>query len=148
MKVIVDGDGCPGKAYIEKAAKKHSVEVVIYCDYSHFIQSDYSTVICVEGGFQSVDMYIINNALKGDIIVTQDYGVAAMVLGKGCYAINPRGFIYDDKNIDRLLFERHISQKIRRAGGKTGSHKRRSEEDDKRLYYNLLELIEKGSKEA
>ncbi|WP_160680184.1 YaiI/YqxD family protein [Clostridium sp. C8-1-8] len=144
MKIIVDGDGCPGKAYIEKAAKEHDIEVVIYCDMHHYITSDYSKVVIVESGFQSVDMYIINNAVKGDIIITQDYGVAAMVLGRGCYALNPKGSVYDDKNIDRLLFERHISQKVRRSGGRTGTHKKRTEEDDLKLYNSLKRLIGKG----
>lgn len=143
MQILVDGDACPGKLLIEKVAKANDIKVIIYCDLSHNIQSDYSEVIIVDGGFQSVDMYLINNVKANDIVVTQDYGVAAMTLGKKAYAINPKGYIYDEKNIDRLLFERHIAQKVRRAGGKTGTHKKRSIEDDERLENNLRKLIEK-----
>lgn len=141
MKIIVDADACPGKQIIEKAAKENNVKVIMYCDISHTITSSYSEVRYVDKGFQSVDMALINVTEKGDIIVTQDYGVAAMALGRKAYAISPKGYIYDNDNMDRLLFERHISAKVRRSGGKTSNPKKRIKEDDERLYYNLLNLI-------
>ena len=95
-------------------------------------------------GFQSVDMAVANEAKESDIIVTQDFGVAAMALGKKAYAISPNGRIYDNDNIDRLLFERHISQRVRKGGGRTSNHKKRSKDDDERLYNNLVWLIEKN----
>lgn len=143
MRIIVDADACPGKEYIEKAAKENNIEVIMYSDINHVIHSDYSTVKIVDSGFQSVDMKIANEAKSGDIVVTQDYGVAAMVLGKKAYAISPKGYIYSDDNIDKLLFERHMSSKIRRSGGKTFNPKKRTEEDNKRLYTNILRLIKK-----
>lgn len=143
MRIIVDADGCPGKNYIEKAAKEQDIEVIMYCDYNHYLQSDYSTIKVVDSGFQSVDMKIVNEARKSDIIITQDYGVAAMVLPRGCYAISPKGYIYDEKNIETLLEQRHIYAKIRRGGGKTGTIKKRTEDDNKRLYKNLSFLIKK-----
>lgn len=141
MKIVVDGDGCAGREIIEKVAKKNSIKVLIYCTINHMIRSDYSEVKTVDDGFQSVDMYVANAIEKNDIVVTQDYGVAAMALGKGALAISPRGYIYDNDNIDRLLFERHLSQKNRRAGGRTKGNHKRSKEDDERLYYNLEKLI-------
>ena len=141
MKIVVDGDGCAGREIIEKVAKKNSIKVLIYCTINHMIRSDYSEVKIVDDGFQSVDMYVANATEKNDIVVTQDYGVAAMALGKGALAISPRGYIYDNDNIDRLLFERHLSQKNRRAGGRTKGNHKRSKEDDERLYYNLEMLI-------
>ncbi|MPN58141.1 hypothetical protein SDC9_205842 [bioreactor metagenome] len=89
-------------------------------------------------------MKIANEAKAQDIVVTQDYGVAAMVLGKKAYAISPKGNIYNNDNIDKLLFERHLSAKVRRGGGKTASHKKRSSEDDTRLKENLIRLIRKS----
>jgi uncharacterized protein YaiI (UPF0178 family) len=142
MKIIIDGDACPGISIIERIAKKYEIQVIIYCDIHHFIQSDYSDVKVVDSGFQSVDMYVANETQNGDIIVSQDYGVAAICLAKKAKVINPKGFIYDEKNIDRLLEERHISQKIRRGGGKTSNPKKRTEEDDFRLERNLVKLIE------
>lgn len=145
MKIVVDGDGCAGREIIEKVAKKNSIKVLIYCTINHMIRSDYSEVKIVDDGFQSVDMYVANATEKNDIVVTQDYGVAAMALGKGALAISPRGYIYDNNNIDRLLFERHLSQKNRRAGGRTKGNHKRSKEDDERLYYNLEKIIGKAN---
>lgn len=144
MKIIVDADACPGKQIIEKVAKENNIQVIMYCDISHTITSNYSEVRYVDKGFQSVDMALINVTEKGDIIVTQDYGVAAMALGRKAYAINPKGYIYDNDNIDRLLFERHISAKVRRGGGKTSNPRKRTKEDDERLHHNLLKLIKVG----
>lgn len=143
MRIIVDADACPGRDIIENVGKKYELQVIMYCDLNHVLNSDYSDIKYVDSGFQSVDMTIANEAKSGDIIVTQDFGVAAMVLGKKAYAISPKGYIYDDQNIDRLLFERHISQKVRKSGGKTSNPKKRSKEDDERLQSNLLRLVQK-----
>lgn len=142
MKVIIDGDACPGISIIEKVAKDRKIPVMIFCDINHFLQSDYSQVKIVDSGFQSVDMYVMNETEKGDIVISQDYGVAAICLSKKAKVMNPKGFIYKEDNIDRLLGERHISQKIRRGGGKTSNPKKRTEEDDLRLERNLIKLIE------
>lgn len=144
MRIIVDADACPGKHLIEKVGKENSIPVIMYCDMNHILTSDYSEIKYMDSGFQSVDMAIANATKVGDIVVTQDFGVAAMCLGKKAYAINPKGYIYDDDNIDRLLFERHIGAKVRRGGGKTSNHKKRSNEDDERLYMNLLKLVKRA----
>lgn len=146
MKIIVDADACPGKNIIEKAAKEYNIEVILYCDINHILNSSYSTVKYMDSGFQSVDMAVANATVKGDIVVTQDFGVAAMVLGKKAFALSPKGYVYDDENIERLLFERHISAKVRRGGGKTSNPKKRTDEDDERLYKNLVKLIRDAKK--
>lgn len=142
MRIIVDADACPGRQIIESVAIKYGLQLIMYCDMNHILQSSYGEIRYVESGFQSVDIYIANEAAAGDIIVTQDYGVAAMVLGKKASAISPRGFIYSDSNIEKLLFERHISQKVRKGGGRTSNPKKRTKEDDMRLETNLVRLIE------
>lgn len=143
MRIIVDADSCPRRDIIEKAAKENNIEVIMYCDISHTITSEYSVVKVVDSGFQSVDIKIANETQNGDIVVTQDYGVAAMALAKGAFAISPKGYIYDDNNIDRLLFERHISYKARMSGEKTSNPKKRTDKDDERLYINLIKLIKR-----
>ena len=141
MRIIVDADACPGKLLIEKAAIENNIEVMLYCDMNHVLESETSKVIYIESGSQNVDIAVTNEARKGDIVVSQDFGVAAMVLGKKCYAISPKGYIYDNENIEGLLFQRHISSKVRRGGGKTSNPKKRTQDDDARLYYNLVKLI-------
>lgn len=145
MKIVVDGDGCAGREVIEKVAKRNSIDVLIFCTINHMIRSDYSEVKIVDDGFQSVDMYVANATKNGDIVVTQDYGVAAMALGKGALAISPKGSIYDNENIDRLLFERHLHQKNRRVGGRSKGSSKRKKEDDDKLAYNLEKLILKAN---
>ena len=142
MKIIIDGDACPGISIIEKVAITRNIPVKLYCDIHHFIQSDYIDVKIVDSGFQSVDMYVMNEAKSGDIVVSQYYGVAAICLSRKAGVINPKGYIYNEDNIQRLLEERHISQKIRRGGGKTSNPKKRVKEDDIRLEKNLIKLIE------
>ncbi len=145
MRVLVDADACPGRDIIEKVAKQYGVPVIMYCDTNHILRSDYSEIKYIGSGFQSVDIAIANDSRAGDIIVTQDYGVAAMVLGKKAYAISPRGHIYDDSNIERLLFERHISAKVRKGGGRTSGHKKRGSEDDERLEKNLKKIFKQAT---
>ena len=142
MRIIVDGDACPGISIIENIAKKYGLELIVFCDIHHYIQLDYGEVKVVDSGFQSVDMYVVNISKEKDIVISQDYGVAAIILGKGAYVINPKGYYYNEENIDRLLEERHISQKIRRAGGRTNNPKKRTKEDDLRLEKNLIKIIE------
>jgi uncharacterized protein len=143
MRVIVDADACPGRDIIEDVAIENSVEVIMFCDLNHRLFSDYSIIRYVDSGFQSVDMAVANESQAGDIVITQDYGVAAMCLGRKAFAISPKGYIYDNENMDRLLFERHISQKVRRGGGKTSNPKKRTAEDDDRLEKNLKKLMQR-----
>lgn len=141
MKIIIDGDACPSIPIIENTAKKYNIEVLIFVDINHYINSDYSEVKVVDSGFQSVDMYVVNTVKSKDIVITQDYGVAAMCLPKKAFILNPRGYIYTNNNIDRLLEERHISQKLRRAGKKTQNPSKRTKKDEDRLIENLEKLI-------
>lgn len=141
MKIIIDGDACPSIPIIENIAKDYNLEVIIYCDINHFINCEYAIVKVVDSGFQSVDMYVANRTNKDDIVVTQDYGVAALCLAKGAKTINPNGRIYSNDNIDELLEQRHNNFKIRRAGGRTPNNKKRTKEDENRLVKNLIKLI-------
>ena len=141
MKILADA--CPVKNEIEEIAKKYNISVTMFIDTSHVLNSDYSEIITVDKSADSVDIALINRTSEGDIVVTQDYGVAAMALGKKAYAINQNGLVYTAENIDRLLFERHIGKKVRRSGGRTGTVKKRTLEDNKRFLENFIALIEK-----
>ena len=145
MKIIIDGDACPSISKIELIGKKYGIPVEIFCDINHYIVSDYAKVSVVDSGFQSVDMYVINNTKKDDIVVTQDFGVAALCLPKGAKVVNTNGQIYTNDNIDMLLEKRHISQKIRRAGGRMKGPKKRKSSDDKKFLENIEEIIKKSN---
>lgn len=141
MRIVVDADACPVKSIITEVAKSFNVEVYMVVDTSHIIKDTYAKVFTVDKGSDSADIYLINLAQRGDIVVTQDYGVAAMALGKGAYAINQNGLVYDESNIDSLLLARHIGKKIRRAGGKTNSVPKRTKDDDKRFEEVFSQLL-------
>lgn len=144
MRILVDADSCPVVSIVEKTAKKYEIPVVLLCDTNHVLYSDYSEVILVGAGADAVDFKLVSLCRKGDIVVTQDYGVAAMILGKGAYGIYQSGKWYTDENIDQMLIERYLAKKARNAKKKRhlkGSSKR-TEEDDKRFEVFLNKLIE------
>lgn len=131
MKILVDADACPVKDIIEEIAKQHKIPVYMFIDTSHILTSDYSKVIVVSKAPDAVDFALLNHASKGDIVVTQDYGVAAMALGKGVYAIHHSGREYLEETINRMLMERHMAREVRRAKGRIkGNIKKRSKTDD------------------
>ena len=113
MHIYVDADACPVVGIVESLAEKYNIPVTLLCDTNHIIYSDYSEVITVGAGADAVDYKLINMCHKGDIVVSQDYGVAAMALVKGAYAIHQSGTWYTDENIDRMLMERHLNKKAR-----------------------------------
>jgi hypothetical protein len=141
MRILVDADACPVKHIILKVAKQHKLPVVMFIDTSHQIDDGYSEVITVDKQQDSADIALINRTDSGDLVVTQDYGLAAMVLGKGARAINQNGTIYSSENMDRILFERHISQKIRRSGGRTSGPGKRTRADDERFETALRGMV-------
>ncbi|SHJ99718.1 hypothetical protein SAMN02745248_01515 [Hathewaya proteolytica DSM 3090] len=143
MIIHVDADACPSKSLIEEICVKYEVELVYYCCFSNVFYSTQGKTILVDDGFQSVDMKIANSCKQGDIVITQDYGVASMVLGMGCLAINPNGIIYDEYNIDQMLETRYLSAKVRRGGGRVANAKKRDYKDETRLKQNLERLIQK-----
>lgn len=141
LRIVVDADACPAKNIIISVAKEQNLEVIMICDTSHVINDGYSTVITVDKGADSADFKIAAVTKKNDIVITQDYGVAAMVLGKKCYALRPDGFIYTDFNIDSLLFARHVAKKVRKGGGKLSNPSKRTKEDDVNFENSLRKLV-------
>ena len=101
MQIFVDADACPVVGIVEKVAKEHSIPVTLLCDTNHVLSSDYSEVIVVGAGADAVDYKLISICHKGDIVVSQDYGVAAMALGKNAYVIHQSGKWYTNENIDQ-----------------------------------------------
>ena len=143
MKIYVDADACPVVRIVEILAKKHEVPCTLLCDTNHVMSSNYSDVIIVGAGMDAVDFKLISLLKKGDICVTQDYGVAAMALGKSCYAIHQSGKWYTNENIDQMLMERHLAKKARRSTKKhhLKGPSKRTAEDDKRFEESFEKMI-------
>ncbi len=143
MRIYVDADACPVIPIVEQVAEKNNIAVTLLCDTNHVLDSDYSEVKIIGAGADAVDFALINLCKKNDIVVTQDYGVAAMALGKGAYAIHQSGKWYTDENIDQMLMERHLGKKARRASGKNHlkGPKKRTGEDDVRFQRSFEKLV-------
>ena len=149
MRVFFDADACPVVGIIEKVAREHNVPVTLLCDTNHVLFSDYSEVIVVGAGADAVDYKLISICHKGDIVVSQDYGVAAMALGKGAYAIHQSGKWYTNENIDQMLMERHLNKKARRASRKNhlkGPRKRTSEDNERfrESFEKMIQVLQNG----
>lgn len=143
MKIFVDADACPVVDIVEAIDEKYNIPATLLCDTNHVLHSDYSEVIVVGVGAGAVDYKLISICHKGDIVVSQDYGVAAMALGKGAYAIHQSGKWYTDENIDRMLMERHLNKKARRGSAKNHikGPKKRTNEDDERFAQSFEKLV-------
>lgn len=144
MKILVDADACPVVKIVEKCAKEKNISCVLFCDTNHFLTSDVSEVKVIGAGKDAVDFALVNECKPGDVVVTQDYGVAAMVLGKGAYAIHQSGKWYTNENIDQMLMERHIAGKARRSNSKNHlkGPSKRTAEDDERFEVSFIKLLE------
>lgn len=143
MKILIDGDGCPVIDLTIKIAKKFNIDVIIMCDTSHVFNKEGVKTMVFSKGADSVDFALINTVQKEDIVITQDYGLAAMAINKASYVINQNGLIYTDDNIDTLLYSRHISKKIRQSGGRVKGPKKRSNEDNINFEKTLTEVCQK-----
>lgn len=143
MKIFVDADACPVVKIVERLAEKYDIPCVLLCDTNHVLSSDYSEIITVGAGADAVDFKLVSLISKGDFCVTQDYGVAAMVLGKGAYGIHPSGRWYTDENMDSLLMQRHIAKKVRRSSKKhhLKGPAKRTAEDDLRFEESLEKML-------
>lgn len=147
MHIYVDADACPVVGIVEKIAKENEISCTLLCDTNHSLRSEYAEVKIIGAGADAVDYALINLCRKGDIVVSQDYGFAAMALGKGAYAIHQSGKWYTNENIDQMLMERHMAKKARMSKRQKTHIKgpsKRTEEDDKRFADSFRRLVEKA----
>ena len=141
MTVLIDADGCPVVDITVKVSKQVGIDCVIVCDTSHVFEKPGARTVTVSRGNDSVDFALVNMISKGDIVVTQDYGLAAMCLARGAIPVSQDGMIYTENNIDALLLQRHTAKKIRMAGGRLKGPAKRTLEQDKAFEMTLRELL-------
>ena len=140
--IYIDADACPVTHIAEEIARRHGIPMTILCDTNHVMYSDYSTVKLIGAGADAVDLALINLCKAGDIVITQDYGVAALALGKGALAVHQSGKCFTDDNIGGLLMDRHLAKKARRSGKHhLKGPAKRTEEDDRRFAESFERLI-------
>lgn len=142
MQLWIDADACPVVDIAIRTAAKHGIEVVLVCDDAHHMQREGARTITVARGADNADLMLVNLVHKGDLVVTQDYGLAALCLARGAKALHQNGRVYDESNIDSLLGMRHISKKVRRAGGRLKGPPKRTKEQDEWFEQSLERLLE------
>jgi hypothetical protein len=141
MKILVDADACP-KPLLQicmRLGRKHNIPVWTVASFNHHIESDHHFV--VGDGFQEADVKIMNLTEAGDVVVTGDWGLAAVVLGKEATCLNPTGREFRPEKMGFLLEEREVRAKIRRGGGRTKGPKKRTTADDERFELRLEEIL-------
>ncbi len=141
MKILVDADACPKSALqiCSKLGRKYHVPVWTVASFDHHIESDHHIVVGTEP--QETDFKTINLTEPGDIVVTQDWGLAAIALGKGARSLSPSGREFRSEKIDFLLEERDVKARFRRSGGRTKGPKKRTPEDDRRFEACLEKIL-------
>ncbi|QCT02194.1 hypothetical protein E6C60_1478 [Paenibacillus algicola] len=140
--IVVDGDACPVKKEIAETARQHGLPVLLVSSFDHRQEpGEGITVIQVDRSDQSADLYIANHICRGDVVVTQDYGLAALALSKSCYVISFRGRTYSDQDIDFLLDTRYQKAKARKSGHYGKGPRRLTEEDRKIFQHKLTKLL-------
>lgn len=143
MKILVDADACPVTDIAVSLCREYNVPCLLLCDTAHKFYRDGAQTLVFDKGADSVDFALVNRVEQGDIVVTQDYGLASMCMAKGARVLHQDGWTYTKENIDALLFSRHESGKYRRAGGRTkGPKKREKAQDD--AFRNALQQMLQG----
>lgn len=141
MRILVDADGCPVVDEAIQVASGNKVPCILFCDTAHVFERDGAETITVSQGADSVDFALVNRAVSGDIVITQDYGLAAMCLARKAIVLNQDGMVYSDQNIDYLLMSRYSAKKIRNAGGRLKATAKRTPEQDQQFLDTLTRLI-------
>lgn len=145
MKLWIDADGCPVTDIAVRLANRYKVPCTILCDTAHRIEKPGAETITVSKGADSVDFALVNRLSPGDLVVTQDYGLAAMCLSKKAVPIHQDGMVYSDDNIEGLLFFRAAAKKIRNSGGRLKGPKKRTPEQNKAFEAALEALLREGT---
>lgn len=141
MRLLVDADGCPVVEIAIRVAKLHQLACKLICDTSHCFNKEGAETMIVSKGADSADYAIVNMLQADDIVVTQDYGLAAMVLARRGHPITQNGLVIEDANVNALLEGRHVARKIRSSGGRLKGPSKRVPEQDVAFESKLTALI-------
>ena len=142
MTVLIDADGCPVTNITIALCQRFHIPCILLCDTAHEFHRDGTETLVFDKGADSVDFALVNRVRQGDLVITQDYGLAAMCLAKGCRVLHQDGWEYSADNIDALLLVRHQSRKHRAAGGRFKGPKKRETSQDLAFQAALEHLLQ------
>ena len=148
MQILVDADGCPVVDVVIRCAREVGVPVTLLCDSAHRFAREGAQTVTVDKGADSVDFALVNRVRPGDVVVTQDYGLAALCLARRATVLHQNGFAYDEGNIDSLLMARHTAKKLRRAGGRLRGPAPRTKQQDADFERCLRDVLARGRRES
>ena len=144
MKVLIDADACPVTDIAVSLCAGYNVPCLLLCDTAHILYRENAQTVIVDKGADSVDFALVNRLSAGDIVITQDYGLAAMCLGRSAQVLHQDGWEYTDSNMDGLLFQRHAAKKFRMAGGRTKGPSKRTTAQNKAFTQALENLLQQS----
>ncbi len=146
MKVLIDADGCPVVNITVDSCKKQAIPCLILCDTAHEIHREGAQTLVFDKGADSVDLALANRAAPGDLVVTQDYGLASLCLARGARVLHQDGWEYDQFNIQALLFERHAAREYRASGGRTKGPRKRTGAQNEAFKAALEQILSRDSR--
>ncbi|WP_130806650.1 YaiI/YqxD family protein [Senegalia massiliensis] len=145
MKILVDSDSCPVKDLAYKISSKYNIDILFITSISHYSinsEIDSSHYIYVDNFSEAADIEIMNRLGEDDIVISDDYGLASLVLSKKCYCISSKGYIYNNDNINSLLTRRYLSKEQRKLNKRVKStNKKREKKDNKKFEEKFIKLI-------
>lgn len=142
IKVLIDADGCPVVDITVSLCQQYALPCRILCDTAHEIQKPGAQTMVYDKGSDSVDYALVNQVSFGDIVITQDYGLASMCLARGARVLHQDGWQYTMDNIDALLLVRHDARKYRASGGRVKGPKKRTSQQNNTFASALNRLIQ------
>jgi len=145
MQILIDADGCPVTDIAVALARQYAIPCLILCDTAHYFERSGATTLVFDKGADSVDFALVERVNPGDIVITQDYGLASMAMAKGATVLHQDGWPYTPWNIDALLLQRHEARKYRAARGRFKGPKKRTREQDTAFEAALRPLLQNRS---
>ena len=144
MKILIDADACPVVDIAVGLCKEFHIPCLLLCDTAHQMYRDGAETLIFDKGADSVDFALVNRVQPGDIVITQDYGVASMCLAKCARILHQDGWEYTQWNISGLMEQRHAAKKFRAAGGRTKGPSKRTAAQDKAFTDSLRSLLQQS----
>lgn len=142
MKVLIDADACPVVDIAVALCRQYQIQCLLLCDTAHEMRREGAETLVFDKGSDSVDFALVNRVAAGDVVITQDYGLASMCLARAARVLHQDGWEYTRYNIDALLFQRHASREYRAAGGRTKGPSKRKNAQDQAFSDALRKILE------